>query len=74
MPSVVGVVVFPGSNCELDVAEAVRGLGGEARLLWHGAAGIGGGDAVVLPGGFAPAFALDFNWVLNVESAGRGED
>jgi phosphoribosylformylglycinamidine synthase I len=53
MPAVVGVVVFPGSNCELDVAEAVRGLGGEARLLWHGDATIRGVDAVVLPGGFA---------------------
>ena len=53
MPAVVGVVVFPGSNCELDVVEAVRNLGGEARLLWHGDDAIGGVDAVVLPGGFA---------------------
>jgi phosphoribosylformylglycinamidine synthase subunit PurQ / glutaminase len=50
---VVGVVVFPGSNCELDVVEAVQALGGEARLLWHGDDSIGGVDAVVLPGGFA---------------------
>ena len=53
MTAVVGVVVFPGSNCELDVAEAVTGLGGEARLLWHGDPSLGGVDAVVLPGGFA---------------------
>ena len=53
MATVVGVVVFPGSNCELDVVEAVRGLGGEGRLLWHGDASLGGVDAVVLPGGFA---------------------
>ena len=53
MASRVGVVVFPGSNCELDVVEAVRGLGGEAELLWHGDASLGGVDAVVLPGGFA---------------------
>jgi phosphoribosylformylglycinamidine (FGAM) synthase-like amidotransferase family enzyme len=33
MATVVGVVVFPGSNCELDVVEAVTGLGGEGRLL-----------------------------------------
>ena len=32
----VGVVVFPGTNCELDVAWAVEQLGGEAELLWHG--------------------------------------
>jgi phosphoribosylformylglycinamidine synthase len=53
MPAVVGVVVFPGSNCELDVVEAVRSLGGEGRLLWHGDTSLGGVDAVVLPGGFA---------------------
>jgi phosphoribosylformylglycinamidine synthase subunit PurQ / glutaminase len=53
MASRVGVVVFPGSNCELDVVEAVRGLGGEAELLWHGRPTLGDVDAVVLPGGFA---------------------
>jgi phosphoribosylformylglycinamidine synthase I len=53
MAAVVGVVVFPGSNCELDVVEAVRSLGGEGRLLWHGDTSLGGVDAVVLPGGFA---------------------
>jgi phosphoribosylformylglycinamidine synthase I len=49
----VGVVVFPGSNCEHDVAEALGGLGATARLLWHGDDGLGDVDAVVLPGGFA---------------------
>lgn len=49
----VGVVQFPGSNCELDVMEAVRGLGGEAEILWHGDGSVGGVDAVVVPGGFA---------------------
>jgi phosphoribosylformylglycinamidine synthase I len=53
MAAVVGVVVFPGSNCEFDVVEAVTSLGGEGRLLWHGDASLGGVDAVVLPGGFA---------------------
>ncbi|HEX2562835.1 MAG TPA: phosphoribosylformylglycinamidine synthase subunit PurQ [Acidimicrobiales bacterium] len=49
----VGVVVFPGSNCEFDVVEAVRSLGGDAELLWHARASLGDVDAVVLPGGFA---------------------
>ena len=53
MTVTVGIVVFPGSNCEHDVAEAVTQLGGEPRLLWHGDATLGGVDAVVLPGGFA---------------------
>ena len=49
----VGVVQFPGSNCEHDVMEAVRSLGADASLIWHGDTGLGGLDAVVLPGGFA---------------------
>lgn len=49
----VGVVVFPGSNCEHDVVEALQGMGADAELLWHGDAGVGDVDAVVLPGGFA---------------------
>jgi phosphoribosylformylglycinamidine synthase subunit PurQ / glutaminase len=49
----IGVVVFPGTNCEHDVAEAVEVLGAEAELVWHGSASLDGFDAVVLPGGFA---------------------
>lgn len=49
----VGVVVFPGSNCEHDVVEAVERQGGSATLLWHGDADLGGVDSVVVPGGFA---------------------
>jgi phosphoribosylformylglycinamidine synthase subunit PurQ / glutaminase len=53
MPTRVGVVLFPGSNCELDAMEAVRALGAEAELLWHGDKSVGAVDAVVIPGGFA---------------------
>jgi len=53
MSARVGVVVFPGSNCEHDAVEAVSMLGGDAALLWHGDATLGAVDAVVLPGGFA---------------------
>ena len=49
----VGVVVFPGSNCEHDVVEAVARLGGDAELVWHGDRTVADVDAVVLPGGFA---------------------
>ncbi len=49
----VGVVVFPGSNCEHDVVWAAERLGAEADLVWHGASSLAGFDAVVLPGGFA---------------------
>ena len=53
MPARIGVVLFPGSNCELDAVEALRGLGGQAELLWHGDPDLHQVDAVVLPGGFA---------------------
>jgi len=50
----VGVVSFPGSNCEADVIEAIGSVGGaDADILWHGDSSIGGFDAVVIPGGFA---------------------
>ena len=53
MSARVGVVVFPGTNCELDVQWAVETLGGEAELLWHGERTVRDVDAVVVPGGFA---------------------
>ena len=53
MSTVVGVVVFPGTNCEMDAVEAVDGLGGSGRLLWHGDDDLSGVDAVIVPGGFA---------------------
>jgi len=49
----IGVVLFPGTNCEHDVAWAVRSIGGEPVLLWHADKDLAGVDAVVLPGGFA---------------------
>ncbi|MDP9388021.1 MAG: phosphoribosylformylglycinamidine synthase subunit PurQ [Actinomycetota bacterium] len=53
MSARIGVVVFPGSNCEHDVAEALEALDGKADLVWHGSSSLPGVDAVVLPGGFA---------------------
>lgn len=53
MSARIAVLVFPGSNCELDAREALAGLGGDAELVWHHARSLDGYDAVVLPGGFA---------------------
>ena len=53
MTAKVGVVLFPGSNCEQDVVEAVGAVGGDAFVLWHGDSSVGAADAVVVPGGFA---------------------
>lgn len=49
----VGVVVFPGSNCEQDVVHALDLLGAEPEYVWHHARSVQGFDAIVLPGGFA---------------------
>jgi phosphoribosylformylglycinamidine synthase len=49
----IGVVVFPGTNCEHDVVHGVEAAGGEGVLVWHGDAQLGEVDALVLPGGFA---------------------
>ena len=53
MSARVGVVQFPGSNCELDVLEAIRAVGGDAEILWHKDRDLHAVDAVVIPGGFA---------------------
>jgi phosphoribosylformylglycinamidine synthase len=53
MSTRVGVVLFPGTNCEHDVIWAVNSMGGSAELLWHADPDLRGVDAVVLPGGFA---------------------
>ncbi len=50
----IGVVVFPGSNCDRDVRWASEGcLGIPTRFLWHETRDLSGLDAIVLPGGFS---------------------
>jgi phosphoribosylformylglycinamidine synthase subunit PurQ / glutaminase len=51
----VGVVVFPGSNCDQDCFEAVTAaMGLQARYLWYGdVADLSSLEAVILPGGFS---------------------
>ena len=49
----IGVVVFPGSNCDRDALHAARLAGAEATALWHETPDLSGSDVVILPGGFA---------------------
>lgn len=50
----IGVIVFPGSNCDRDVQWATEGcLGMTTRRLWHEETDLSGLNAVVLPGGFS---------------------
>jgi len=49
----IGVVVFPGTNCEHDVKWALESLGAQAEIVWHRDRSLDGLDGVILPGGFA---------------------
>src|SRR3954469_17232015 len=50
----VGVVVFPGSNCDHDAYFALKNsLEIEARFIWHDSPTLGDVEAVILPGGFS---------------------
>ena len=49
----IGVVVFPGSNCDRDTVHALAQAGADPIELWHEEASLQGVAAVVLPGGFA---------------------
>lgn len=49
-----GVVVFPGSNCDRDVAYVTRDLLGQpTRMIWHQETDLEDIDVVVIPGGFS---------------------
>lgn len=48
------VIVFPGSNCDLDMYHAVKDeLGEDAEYVWHDSTDLSGYDGVLLPGGFS---------------------
>jgi phosphoribosylformylglycinamidine synthase I len=49
----IGVVAFPGTNCEHDTVAGFERVGATATLVWHQEDHLEGLDAVVLPGGFA---------------------
>jgi len=49
----IAVVVFPGTNCELDAEYALRLMGASAELVWHRDTDLSGANGLVLPGGFA---------------------
>jgi phosphoribosylformylglycinamidine synthase I len=49
----VGVVLFPGSNRDIDAVNALRVAGAEPEILWHESADLAGVAGILLPGGFA---------------------
>jgi phosphoribosylformylglycinamidine synthase len=49
-----GVVQFPGSNCDDDAFHAIESVIGQpAEFIWHQSEQVSGLDAIILPGGFA---------------------
>jgi len=50
----IGVIVFPGSNCDHDAwYAATHNIGQQAEMIWHDASTLGDVDAVIVPGGFS---------------------
>ncbi len=50
----VGVVIFPGSNCDYDAYRALKLIDGvDVVYLWHGDDDLQGCQAIILPGGFS---------------------
>ena len=49
----IGVVVFPGSNCDRDTLRAIELADAEPAVLWHEQTSLDGSAAVIVPGGFA---------------------
>ncbi|PZX03181.1 phosphoribosylformylglycinamidine synthase subunit I [Psychrobacillus insolitus] len=48
------VIVFPGSNCDLDMYHAIKDeLGEEVEYVWHDETDLSKFDAILLPGGFS---------------------
>jgi phosphoribosylformylglycinamidine synthase subunit PurQ / glutaminase len=47
-----GVITFPGSNCDRDVAVALAACGARVERLWHSDGDLPVLDLIVLPGGF----------------------
>ncbi|MGF1542280.1 MAG: phosphoribosylformylglycinamidine synthase subunit PurQ [Pleurocapsa sp.] len=77
-----GVIVFPGSNCDRDIATVTAGLlDAPTRMVWHQERDISDLDVVVIPGGFSYGDYLrcgaiaQFSQVMNsvIEHAQKGK-
>ena len=47
------IIVFPGSNCDRDMAVALKKFGFKNKMVWHDDIELPKSDLVVLPGGFS---------------------
>lgn len=49
----IGILRFPGTNCDRDVYKAIELSGGEAEYIWWNNENLTEFDAVIIPGGFS---------------------
>jgi phosphoribosylformylglycinamidine synthase len=77
----IGIIVFPGSNCDRDCAHVLSEVMGQtAHFIWHQERSVKGMDAIILPGGFSYGDYLRTGAIARfspamdaiVEFAGRG--
>ena len=47
------VIVFPGSNCDRDIASALNKLQFKNKMVWHKETTLPKSDLIVIPGGFS---------------------
>ena len=72
------VIVFPGSNCDRDVAVALEKLQFKNSMIWHKETALPKSDLIVVPGGFSygdylrsGAIAAKSNILSEVITAGK---
>ena len=72
------VIVFPGSNCDRDVAVALERLQFKNSMVWHKETELPKSDLIVIPGGFSygdylrsGAIAAKSNILLEVIYSGK---
>ena len=72
------VIVFPGSNCDRDIAVALKKLQFKNSMVWHKETELPRSDLIVVPGGFSygdylrsGAIAAKSNILSEVISAGK---
>lgn len=54
MSTTIGVIVFPGSNCDHDAYHAMKHImNAETKFLWHKDTDLSGIDLLIVPGGFS---------------------
>jgi len=47
------VIVFPGSNCDRDIADALEKMQFKNKMVWHKDSTLPKSDLIVIPGGFS---------------------